>query len=501
MTGKSSTKIAALIKKRFIHCLLDWRIILCAFVLPTLFTAIAMGFSLIRPSTNDDPSLRLTPDLYSNAVSFLKFDPNNNNPFPTKITSEVLKLNHKKTVDYNGVSRHCNCSEERYVCTNSSQKISNGLVKMSSINDTVNWLLETQDEYIERRYGGWSIKDNNFVVWYNNKGHHSMPGFLNLLNNALLNTLSPRSTITTYNHPLKLSPSQLNKSTIAQYVADVGIAVILLIAFTLVLASNSIYLVQERVNEEKRLQFLSGVTPNLYWSVTTLWDIFVLLVALCLAVVVFKIFGLTIYVGRDNLQAVCLLIVLYGLATIPFFHIMEKFFQDTSMANVILFCTYMFTGVAQITCILLIDIIGDSSLATTMRNVLYEVYLVFPPFAFIDGLVEVSKNNIQSELLQRFKMDTYVTPVSWGLLGKHFIWMTLLSVVFFVVNLAIENNWWRRKHSKNDGPDFSDNYNSYAVEIVDLKKVYKGNAGKKVAVDGVSLKIARGEVSILEFSS
>jgi hypothetical protein len=67
------------------------------------------------------------------------------------------------------------------------------------------------------RYGGWSLshtKENPlFIVWYNNKGHHSMPAYLNALNEAILRATGVQGHLTTLNHPLKLSSEQLNRMT------------------------------------------------------------------------------------------------------------------------------------------------------------------------------------------------------------------------------------------------------------------------------------------------
>lgn len=75
------------------------------------------------------------------------------------------------------------------------------------------------------RYGGWSVEtdpESNAlpVVWYNNKGYHSMPGLLNTLNNVLLNLFNRNhkvwntTRINTFSHPLRLSKEQLGKSTL-----------------------------------------------------------------------------------------------------------------------------------------------------------------------------------------------------------------------------------------------------------------------------------------------
>lgn len=58
-----------------------------------------------------------------------------------------------------------------------------------------------------------------------------------------------------------------------QQVADAGIAIILLVAFSLVIAGSSVYIVNERVNGEKLQQKLCGVSFKTYWGVSFVWDI------------------------------------------------------------------------------------------------------------------------------------------------------------------------------------------------------------------------------------
>ena len=60
-----------------------------------------------------------------------------------------------------------------------------------------------------------------------------------------------------------------------QQVADAGISLILLVAFSLVLAGGSVYLVNERVSGEKLQQYLCGVNYKTYWFVAYLWDFIV----------------------------------------------------------------------------------------------------------------------------------------------------------------------------------------------------------------------------------
>lgn len=58
-----------------------------------------------------------------------------------------------------------------------------------------------------------------------------------------------------------------------QQVADAGIAIVLLVAFSLVIAGSSVYIVNERVSGEKLQQKLCGVSFKTYWGVSFIWDI------------------------------------------------------------------------------------------------------------------------------------------------------------------------------------------------------------------------------------
>lgn len=58
-------QMKAMIKKRLWHFARDWKAPLAALFLPTMFVAVAMGFSLIRPPSEDEPALILTPKLYN----------------------------------------------------------------------------------------------------------------------------------------------------------------------------------------------------------------------------------------------------------------------------------------------------------------------------------------------------------------------------------------------------------------------------------------------------
>lgn len=55
--------------------------------------------------------------------------------------------------------------------------------------------------------------------------------------------------------------------------ADAGITIILLVAFSLVIAGSSVYIVNERTNGEKLQQKICGVSFKTYWGVSFIWDL------------------------------------------------------------------------------------------------------------------------------------------------------------------------------------------------------------------------------------
>ena len=53
---------------------------------------------------------------------------------------------------------------------------------------------------------------------------------------------------------------------------DVLVSICVIFAMSFVPASFVVFLIQERVNKAKHMQFISGVQPFLYWLATFVWD-------------------------------------------------------------------------------------------------------------------------------------------------------------------------------------------------------------------------------------
>lgn len=181
-----SDQVHNLFSKRFLHFSRNMKLLVCILVLPVIFEVVAMGFMKIRPPGDFDINLGLNRSMYPNSAEFYSIQ--NSKPFLQGVYKDF-----EKTCSIN---KNCNL--------------------FNSSKDSFNWLRSTHEQYIEKRYGGISFNGTKSVLWYNNKGYHSMPLYLNLLNSAMLRRELNDSSlnINTYNHPLKLGEDELSISSL-----------------------------------------------------------------------------------------------------------------------------------------------------------------------------------------------------------------------------------------------------------------------------------------------
>ncbi|KAG7263277.1 hypothetical protein CRUP_000331 [Coryphaenoides rupestris] len=88
------------------------------------------------------------------------------------------------------------------------------------------------------------------------------------------------------------------------------VSICMIFAMSFIPASFVLFLIQERVNKAKHLQFVSGVNPTIYWCNYA--------VPCFIVILLFLAFQQEAYVSAANLPALILLLLLYGVT--PFRH-------------------------------------------------------------------------------------------------------------------------------------------------------------------------------------
>lgn len=140
-------KFKMLMWKRFKHYSRNYKQMVNILVLPIIFEIIAIIFMKIRPPGDHDIAITFNRSLYPNSVEF--YSQQNLNNF-----SELV---------YDDFEESCRISRGEDNCN-----------FFDSSSEAYKWILDTHDEYIGRRYGGVSVNDSKFLVWYNNKGYREL---------------------------------------------------------------------------------------------------------------------------------------------------------------------------------------------------------------------------------------------------------------------------------------------------------------------------------------
>ncbi len=110
---------------------------------------------------------------------------------------------------------------------------------------------------------------------FSNQFYHSPPLTLNLITNTLFKHFSNSSDnkINLINHPLPRNLTEMTE-TYKQDLTSFLIVSGLSFAFSFLVSSFAIFLINERVSGAKHLQFLNGCNYFLYWFSSIFWDFF-----------------------------------------------------------------------------------------------------------------------------------------------------------------------------------------------------------------------------------
>ncbi|KAI9544411.1 hypothetical protein NQZ68_001284 [Dissostichus eleginoides] len=370
----------------------------------------------------------------------------------------------------------------------------------------------------ERRYGGLSVggqlpilnvnpKDiqhffhqlgrmlNITAVWYNNKGWHAMVAFMNVANNAILRAFLPPSSkpvefgITAINHPLNLTKEQLSEVTVLKTSVDAVVAICVIFAMSFIPASFVLYLIQERVTKAKHLQFVSGVSPVVYWVANFFWDMVNYSLSTALVVGIFMAFDKKCYTSPSNLPALITLLLLYGWSVTPLMYPMSYIFDIPSTAYVSLSCINLFIGINSSAITFILELFENNLSLLMFNEWLKKGLLLFPHFCLGRGLIDMAMNQAVTDVYARFAF------------------MAVEGFVFFILNLLIQyrffmDNWFTKcpqttvrdededvaaeRQRVYDGASKTD-----ILQIRDLSKTYVGR--KRAAVDRICVGVPAGE--------
>ncbi|XP_048589175.1 phospholipid-transporting ATPase ABCA1-like isoform X2 [Nematostella vectensis] len=558
----------ALLVKRFHHCRRNRKAFIAQIILPAVFVCLAMIVAQIRPFY-EKPALELTPHMfvkeepYENYVLYANDDPGE--PLARNLSDAFLQYPGLGTwCMSNNCSRKpiafqpslspvptpspdCDCSEAMNVCPAGAggpppptwTSYDGNIIQKMSGRNISDYLLKTYMKFVKKRYGGLSFGDNynnlpanvrnssdpairrlisprNVKIWYNNKGYHALPAFLNTLSNTVLRAkakargLDPSQYgITAYNHPMNYTKEQLDDETFVKRAVDVLVAICVVFALSFVPASFVVFLVSERVSKAKHLHLVSGVKPYIYWLANYVWDMCNYFIPAMLCVFIFLAFGDESYTTAMNFPPTFCLLLLYGWSITPLMYPASHFFSVSSTAYIVLISINLFVGINCTLATFILELFEDDKELTDINTVLKSVFLVFPNYCLGRGLIDLAKNQFLG-IFSRFGVNLTRDPFSWDITGRNIFAMIIEGFVFFTLTVLIEYRFFiklrpvkvvlkpveeedddvqRERQRVNSGLGHATD----ALRLMNLTKVYRSRRKRIVAVDRLCVGVPKGE--------
>uniref|UniRef100_A0A8C7RNS4 ATP-binding cassette sub-family A member 2 n=1 Tax=Oncorhynchus mykiss TaxID=8022 RepID=A0A8C7RNS4_ONCMY len=402
------------------------------------------------------------------------------------------------------------------------------------------YLLYTSDRLRLHRYGGLTVgniqksvpasfgKNNppmvrkiavrrSAQVLYNNKGYHSMPTYLNVLNNAILRANLPPGKgnpaaygITLTNHPMNRTSARLSLDYLLQG-TDVVIAIFIIVAMSFVPASFVVFLVAEKSTKAKHLQFVSGCDPVIYWLANYVWDMLNYLVPATCCVLILFVFDLPAYTSPTNFPAVLSLFLLYGWSITPVMYPASFWFEVPSTAYVFLIVINLFIGITATVATFLLQLFEHDKDLKLVNSYLKSCFLIFPNYNLGHGLMEMAYNEYINEYYAKIgQFDKIKSPFEWDIVTRGLVAMTIEGFVGFFITILCQYNFLRKPSRvpvssqpiEDDDEDVASERrrvlrgeaDNDMLKIDNLTKVYKSRKmGRILAVDRLCLGVRPGE--------
>ncbi|KAM4561502.1 glucosylceramide transporter ABCA12 [Fundulus diaphanus] len=563
--GLAWQQLTAMLIKRFHHSRRDWKGLIAQLLLPVLFVMIAMALGSIKSDVKHYPELELSPALYNIGPSYSFFS--NQNPQASHLVDTMMSFpgidnacldtsdNQVCTRSTNtwsssgNVSKPftvCKCTKQEQICDKNNLQPPHKKVPSSQIVynlsglDVDNYLVATANDFIRNRYGGFAfgmplppdlqmdlkaVPKNRTLskVWFNPEGHHTMPAYLNSLNNFILRSNIPadkdpqKYAISVSSHPY--FGRKDDEDTVIEGMLQILVAMCVLTGFSITTASFAIYEVSEHHSGSKRLQHIAGISEPFYWAVNFFYDMVMYLIPVTLTVCVIAAFQIPAFTDRQNLGAIALLLVLFGFATFPWMYLLAGVFKDVEKAFITYVCINLFISINTILSTSVLYILGQISnhnfeIVDGILQKLSNAFHIFPQYNFGNGMMQLARTNIEVQILSGYGIDAYKNPFSAESLGWMFISSFIQGVFFLTLRLLLNSSLIRKVRNllfvrqtlppdalEEEDEDVATEHlrvasgaaSSDMLQINQLTKVYRNFSRKVPAVKKLSVGIPAGE--------
>eukprot|EP00127_Corallochytrium_limacisporum_P006213 Clim_evm30s221 gene=Clim_evmTU30s221 len=504
-------QFGALFVKRLNHQKRDYKILAIQFLLPLVFTIMALGAASNLENKNDP----------SRAIDLANIGP---------VPNVVSYQNAVPDTDANQATA---AGYESFLLGMTSLGAGDGNVTFDEAASNVNYSefiidkqAELQDTFLNTYLVGQTYVNSsdgtlNNTAWYNGEPIHSPPASVNLLNNVILQSVLDDQTyvMNLINYPLPRTDEQAAKDSFESF-QGFTVGIITVFGFSFVASGFALFPLTEAANSSKHLQFVSGVDPIQYWLSIFAFDFVNYLMPLGVTLIVFAAFD-EAGLGRDVLGEICLILLLFFWSAAPFVYFVSHFFTNPAKCYAFLTILQIFLGFGALIAVQVCRALDEVKVA----DYLAWAFSIFPTFAFGQALADLPRYNDLSTYCDtvraRFGPDAScevngIEPASeiFSLdvpgIGRYVLLMAIEGFVFIGMTIGWE---FRARFRKEDGTapvtnavDEDDDVAKERARIAegataddvvvvrDLCKVYKASkltshGQDKLAVDRISFGI------------
>ncbi|KAL2535052.1 ABC transporter A family member 1 [Abeliophyllum distichum] len=420
----------ALLIKRAISARRDRKTIVFQLLIPSIFLLLGLVFLKLKPHP-DQKSVTFTTSFFNPLLT----GGGGGGPIPFDLSLPIA----------NEIAEHVQGGwiqrfrQTTYRFPNSQKALEDAVEAAGSTLGPIllsmsEYLMSSYNESYQSRYGA-IVMDNQsedgglgYTVLHNSSCQHAAPTFINIINSAMLRlaTLDENMTIKTRNHPLPMTESQRQQH---HDLDAFSAAVVVNIAFSFIPASFAVAIVKEREVKAKHQQLISGVSILSYWTSTYLWDFISFLLPSSFAIVLFSIFGLDQFIGRDSFFPTVLMFLEYGLAIASSTYCLTFFFSEHSMAQNVVLLVHLFTGLILMVISFIMGLIKSTAHANSL---LKNFFRLSPGFCFADGLASLAL------LRQGMKTGSDNSVFDWNVTGASICYLAAEGIVYFILTLGLE---------------------------------------------------------------
>uniref|UniRef100_A0A671YN55 ATP binding cassette subfamily A member 3 n=1 Tax=Sparus aurata TaxID=8175 RepID=A0A671YN55_SPAAU len=346
----------AMFLKRALYSWRNWKVMVAQFLVPLVFTVVALVVARTLPNHQNAPQLKLDLSRYGPTKVPVALQPEPGplasvwaNTYGSELSAQLGEL-----INITGKPSERHRAEE----------------EGGSFNERC---------VVGAAFRGSSSQYAEATAYFNNEGYHTPATALMMVDNALWKLLAgPNASIETSNYPMPRNLSEMARSRLTEGKTGFAIAINLMYGMASLSSTFALLLVTESSIKSKHVQQVSGVYLSNFWFSALLWDLVNFLLPCLLMLVVFQAFGVKAFVDKNHLVDVLLLLLLYGWAVIPLMYLLSFLFSSAATAYTRLTIFNMITGTATFLAVTIMTI--PELKLQHLSHLLDKVFLIFPNY-------------------------------------------------------------------------------------------------------------------------